>query len=117
MPEWSASLTADYELDVAGGWSRALAVAIVMSVNRARRVVTIVNNLSYTRPSYSAVDLYSSVSYDNWTFRLFAKNVTDQRAYVGGGAATDGFNMPYGIEVAVLQPRTARYQCRCDFLE
>jgi len=57
-------------------------------------------------PSYAALDLAADVTRGNWTIRLFARNVTDRRAYIGGGLGVDADNVPYGIDLNALQPRT-----------
>lgn len=54
-------------------------------------------------PSFTKVDLRGGLKYGNaWTVNLYANNVTDRRAVIGGGGA---YNFPpYGY--VVLQPRT-----------
>ena len=57
-------------------------------------------------PPYGALDLAADLTRGNWMIRLFARNVTDRRAYIGGGLGVDADNVPYGIDASVLQPRT-----------
>jgi len=61
---------------------------------------------SYVLPPYAALDLAADLARGNWMIRLFARNVTDRRAYIGGGLGIDSDNIPYGIDANVLQPRT-----------
>jgi outer membrane receptor protein involved in Fe transport len=61
---------------------------------------------SYVLPPYGALDLSADLTRGNWMIRLFARNVTDRRAYLGGSLAVDSANVPYGIDANVLQPRT-----------
>jgi iron complex outermembrane receptor protein len=52
-------------------------------------------------PSYTRTDLHAGVKYDSWTLNLFANNVTDKRAAIGGGFGTfPPFAFTY------IQPRT-----------
>ena len=57
-------------------------------------------------PPYAALDLAADLAHGNWMIRLFARNVTDRRAYIGGGLGINSDNVPYGIDANVLQPRT-----------
>ena len=50
--------------------------------------------------------LMNCPSFEYLTIRLFARNVTDRRAYIGGGLGVDADNVPYGIDLNALQPRT-----------
>ena len=50
--------------------------------------------------------LAAELARDNWMIRLFARNVTDRRAYIGGGLVVDADNVPQSIDVNALQPRT-----------
>ena len=61
---------------------------------------------SYVLPPYGALDLAADLTRGNWMIRLFARNVTDRPAYIGGGLGVDADNVPYGIDASVLQPRT-----------
>ncbi len=107
VPEWSAAAIVDYpfalsdsvEARVGGGYryvgEQGSALAAQMNVDT-----------SYVRPSYSVLDLNADLTHGAVTYRLFARNVTDERAYTGGSLVTDVFNNPVGIDVSVLQPRT-----------
>jgi outer membrane receptor protein involved in Fe transport len=69
-------------------------------------VVTTEDNLAYALPAYDVLDLNADVQFDSVTVRLFVKNLTDERAFTGGGVTTDGLDQPVRLDLAVLQPRT-----------
>jgi outer membrane receptor protein involved in Fe transport len=106
VPEWSGALTVNYsftafgdrEANIGGGWRYV--------DERYSQVVTLSDNLAYLLPSYDVLDLNADVQFDSVTVRLFAKNLTDERAFTGGGVTTDGLNRPVRLDLAVLQPRT-----------
>lgn len=57
-------------------------------------------------PSYSALDLNADVSNEHWTIRVFAKNVTDERAYPTLSYITDlNGNIIHATGIPI-QPRT-----------
>lgn len=106
VPEWSGAVTANYaftafggrEANVGGGWRYV--------DERYSQVVTLNDNLAYALPAYDVVDLNADVQFDSVTVRLFVKNLTDERAFTGGGVTTDGLNRPIRLDLPVLQPRT-----------
>jgi outer membrane receptor protein involved in Fe transport len=106
-PRWGVSVLLDYEwalanrwrAHVGGGWryvgEQGTAIAAQLGADN-----------SYVLPPYGALDLAADLARGNWMIRLFARNVTDRRAYIGGGLAVDSDNVPYGIDANLLQPRT-----------
>jgi iron complex outermembrane receptor protein len=106
-PRWGVAVLLDYELaltnrwraHVGGGWryvgEQGTAIAAQLGADN-----------SYVLPPYGALDLAADLARGNWMIRFFARNVTDRRAYIGGGLAVDFDNVPYGIDANVLQPRT-----------
>jgi outer membrane receptor protein involved in Fe transport len=106
VPEWSGAVTANYaftafggrEANVGGGWRYV--------DERWSQVVMTEDNLAYALPAYDVLDLNADVRFDSVTLRLFVKNLTDERAFTGGGVTTDGLNRPVRLDLAVLQPRT-----------
>lgn len=106
VPEWSGALTANYgftafgghEANVGGGWRYV--------DERYSEVVRTEDNLAYALPAYDVLDLNADVQFDGLTVRLFVKNLTDERAFTGGGVTVDGLNQPVRLDLAVLQPRT-----------
>jgi len=106
-PKWGVSVLLDYELALAnrwiahvgGGWryvgEQGTAIAAQLGADN-----------SYVLPPYGALDLGADLVRGDWMIRLFVRNVTDRRAYIGGALAVDSDNVPYGIDANVLQPRT-----------
>lgn len=106
-PQWSASAVLDYEFSLANGWAVHLGAGwrYVGEQGTAFAAQTGAD-ISYVLPPYGAVDLAAELARGKWMIRLFARNVTDRRAYLGGGLVVDADNVPRSIDVNVLQPRT-----------
>lgn len=105
IPRWSGSLQADYTHALSGDWQAHAGVGLrlveerLSSVNHSR--------FSFRLPSYNAVDLFGDISNQRWTIRLFAKNITNERAYLGYAVLNDGATgQATQLLGAVLQPRT-----------
>jgi outer membrane receptor protein involved in Fe transport len=56
--------------------------------------------------AYSALDANTDISNSHWTFRIFAKNLTDKRAYLTAFSFPDLNGTVVQNEGTVLQPRT-----------
>lgn len=106
VPEWTASLTADYSFTAFGGREAHVGGGWRYVDDRFSEIVTLTDNLAYPLPSYDVVDLNADVQFDAMTVRVFVKNLTDERAFTGGGTTVDGINRPIRLDLAVLQPRT-----------
>ena len=106
-PRWGVSALVDYELALANRWIVHLGGGwrYVAEQGTAISAQTGTDN-SYVLPPYGALDLAADLTRGNWMIRLFVRNVTDRRAYIGGGLGVDADNVPYGIDASVLQPRT-----------
>jgi iron complex outermembrane receptor protein len=106
-PRWSASAVVDYEFPLADRWTMHIGGGwrYVGEQGTAFAAQTGAD-ISYVLPSYRAVDLAAEFSRGKWMIRLFARNVTDRRAYLGGGLVVDADNVPRSIDVNALQPRT-----------
>jgi iron complex outermembrane recepter protein len=104
IPRFSGSLRATYSHSLTADWIGALGAGV-----RAQdRRYSDVNHAFDARPlpGYGAVDLQASVSNDRYTIRLFAKNLTDRRAYLTyNPQVNQAFGNISQIEAAVLQPR------------
>jgi iron complex outermembrane recepter protein len=129
IPQWQGSITADYyfplwgahsqpvaasgkdgkETSVAGtaqtsGWNGHVGAGLRLVGDR-RSTPTL--GQDFPLDSYAALDLNADVSNDHWTVRLFAKNVTDERAYEN----IDAFSTLVGtidhLNASPIQPRTA----------
>jgi outer membrane receptor protein involved in Fe transport len=106
-PRWGVSLLLDYEMALANRWSAHIGGGWRYVGEQGTAIAAQLGaDNSYVLPPYGALDLAADLARGNWMIRLFARNVTDRRAYLGGGLAVDFDNVPYGIDANVLQPRT-----------
>jgi outer membrane receptor protein involved in Fe transport len=106
-PRWSASAVLDYEFAFANRWTAHLDGGWRYVGEQGTAIAAQTGaDISYVLPSYTALDLAADVTRGSWTIRLFARNVTDRRAFIGGGLGVDADNVPYGIDLNALQPRT-----------
>jgi len=106
VPEWSGAITANYSFTAFGGRGANVGGGWRYVDERYSQVVMLTENLAYALPAYDVLDLHADVQIDSVTMRLFVKNLTDERAFTGGGVTTDGSNQPVRLDLAVLQPRT-----------
>lgn len=98
VPKWSAAVTVDYEFaingdlkaNIGGGYRHMGARHSALSEDPER----------FRFGSHDVLDLNASVASETWTLRLFARNVTNEYAYLHGAA-----NGPV-FDAIVLQPRT-----------
>ena len=106
-PRWSASAVLDYEFALANRWTAHIGGGWRYVGEQGTAIAArIGTDNSYVLPSYTALDLSADVTRGDWVIRVFARNVTDRRAYIGGGLGVDADNVPYGIDLNALQPRT-----------
>jgi outer membrane receptor for ferrienterochelin and colicin len=106
-PRWSTSAVLDYEFALANRWTAHLNGGWRYVGEQGTAIAAQTGaDISYVLPSYTALDLAADVTRGSWTLRLFARNVTDRRAFIGGGLGVDADNVPYGIDLNALQPRT-----------
>ena len=57
-------------------------------------------------PSYAVLDTYGQVSGGRLALRVFARNLTDKRAYLTRFTFTDASNAPVQVVDKLVQPRT-----------
>jgi iron complex outermembrane recepter protein len=106
-PRWGVAVLLDYEWALANRWSAHLGGGWRYVGDQGTAIAAQLGaDNSYVLPPYAALDLAADLARGNWMIRLFARNVTDRRAYIGGGLGIDSDNVPYGIDANVLQPRT-----------
>jgi outer membrane receptor protein involved in Fe transport len=106
-PRWSTSAVLDYEFTLANRWTAHLNGGWRYVGEQGTAIAAQTGaDISYVLPPYTALDLAADVARGSWTIRLFARNVTDRRAFIGGGLGVDADNVPYGIDLNALQPRT-----------
>jgi iron complex outermembrane recepter protein len=104
VPKWAGSATADYAFLHSGKWTARAGAGVRFTGAR----VTDVNHAADSLPlkSYGALDLNAEVTDERWSFRLFAKNVTNKVVYINEipvtSAATGTISEVHGVP---LQPR------------
>ena len=104
IPRFSGSLRATYSHPLAASWVGTAGAGLRAQDRRYSDVSHAFD--SRPLPGYGALDLQASVSDDRYTIRLFAKNVTDRRAYLTyNPQVNQAFGNITQIEAAVLQPR------------
>ncbi len=105
VPKWSGAITTDYTFMLPGEHETRVGGGYRYVGDRWSQVVS-ADNLATVLDSYKVLDLNADMSFGPHVLRVYAKNVTDKRAVVAGGLSVDGFNVPYQIDNAILQPRT-----------
>jgi iron complex outermembrane receptor protein len=110
VPLWSGSLTAEYSLPLTDAWLGFVGGGYRYTGSTFSDVggQTFEGTpAGYPVAAYSVVDLHVGVSSDDLTISLFAKNLTDERAYLSpSNYFNDAFGAPIDIRAPVLQPRT-----------
>jgi len=110
VPKWSASLTADYDWSLQSGWDahvgggfRWLDKVWLMAVTGGPLA-----SPALQAPSYSVVDMNASLRKGPLTYRVFGRNLTNERAFQGATAQYDAIlgGGPTQADFAVLQSRT-----------
>lgn len=104
VPEWGASLTADYEFNATGSWSGRLGGAY-RYVGDAYAGVE--GSGALLGEAYGIVDFNASLYNHRWSLTLFGKNLADERVYLGPGLTSDALTgTPVRVDAVVYQPRT-----------
>lgn len=106
VPEWSGAVTADYSFTFPGGHPARVGAGWRYVDERYTAVVQGPVDQAFLSPSYDVLDLNADVTFDRLIVRLFAKNVTDERAYTGGGLIVNAADFPVQLDLGVPQPRT-----------
>lgn len=106
VPEWSGAITANYAFTVFGDHAANVGGGWRYIDERWSQVVMTEENRAYLLPSYDVLDLHADVQVSNATLRLFVKNLTDERAFTGGGVTVNGADQPIRLDLNLLQPRT-----------
>ncbi len=107
LPEWTASLKADYGFDIASFDGNAgLGVRYVGDYNTGYKsaVVGSGGNLNFPVDSYALVDFNVSLSEENYTLSFYVTNILDKYAFANANAA-DTFSGPIANGV-IVRPRT-----------
>ncbi len=85
------------------GWNGHLGLGIRLVGDRRS---TAVAGQDFPLDSYGALDLNADISNDHWTVRVFAKNVTDERAYQNIDAFATLTGTIDHLQGVPIQPRT-----------
>ena len=104
IPEFAASVTADYFFPLGGTWNGHVGGGYRWVGDRESDTENATNT---HLDSYGAVDLNADVSNERWTVRAYLKNATDERAYLSK-ANVDNLVMGGTDRIAAvpIQPRT-----------
>jgi outer membrane receptor protein involved in Fe transport len=104
-PMWTGSVRADYTRPLKNEWNLDLGAGVRLQGTRFDQGAK--SSEQYTISGYGLLDTSIAISDGRYTFKLYAKNVTDKRAYMDVGYFTNGVtgvvNELKGIPV---QPRT-----------
>lgn len=105
IPKWSGSVRADYNFTVSSHWDGHVGGGVRLVDDRKSPGVNQLASLD--TPGYAALDVNADISNGKYTIRLFAKNLTDTRAYLSKYSVNDGLTGDfYEYEAVPIQPRT-----------
>jgi hypothetical protein len=113
VPKWNASLGADYDFPIGGGWSGFVGGSYRYIGDRTSDFA-VVPGARPTVPSYYEIDLRAGVNYANWSFKGYVKNITNQRGINSiEPETTDPLGSPFAA--AYVMPRTVGVSATVDF--
>ena len=99
-PKWTGSLSAEYRTPITDSVTGYLSGALRYSDSRNAVFTSSTIAPNYVMPSYGLLDIHVGADRGNYTFDLFAKNISNERAQL---AANTFFDL---AEVTVARPRT-----------
>lgn len=99
-PKTSASAFAEYRRPMFGQWEGYASGSVRYASSRDATFKSRTSGPTYELPSYTLADLHAGIENDQYTFDVFVKNATDERAQL---AANPFYNIG---EVTVARPRT-----------
>ena len=109
VPKWSLSVTADYDWQLTDRWHAHLG-GVFRWINQqwgnVLAIASVEGAPAAFLPSYSVLDLNASIAKGPLTLRAFARNVTDQRAWLNGYGGSGPPTAPEQRSVFIIQPRT-----------
>ena len=108
VPEFQFAVGADYNRPVTNDWLAS--VGIDMTYRDKVNAYFGSNPFNLPLPSYTLWNLHAGATYQNWTFTLFAHNVTNERAQV---SAINSTQDPHAL--LTVQPRTIGLNVTRDF--
>jgi len=104
IPAWSGSVRASYTMPVSGTWKANFGAGLRLVDKRRSQVDH--SPLAFPVGGYAALDLNLGLTSDRYTFRVFAKNVTDTHAYLSYNVLQNGLTDDVSqILATALQPR------------
>ncbi len=80
VPEWTASLTANYAWEAFGGFTASVGGAIEYNSDSDTRIAAGRDPFNVRLSSATIVDLRAGIENESWRLELFVDNVTDERA-------------------------------------
>ena len=104
VPEYNASLTADYTWPVMQDWDASAGGGVRFVGERNTNFPADYRNVVID--SYGALDLHAQIANNTWTLRAYVKNVTNEDDFLNVGFVEDGLGGPVELQGFVLQPRT-----------
>lgn len=115
IPQLSYSATADYYLNRGGNWTTHFGAGYRWIDDRKSSLDSDPGALPLE--SYGTVDLNADIFFnEHWSVRLFARNVTDERAYQTMTAINNLIlNQPHSVSAAPIEPRTLGLQLGFTF--
>jgi iron complex outermembrane recepter protein len=114
VPRFAGSLMVEYERDAFADW--AFHVGTGLRHVGKRFSVGLLALDGIPTDAYNAIDFNSDLSNENWTLRVFAKNLTDKRAYLTAFSFPDlSGTVVAQNEGIVLQPRTIGFTVDYQF--
>lgn len=108
VPEWSYSLTADYEWEPVDGFSARIGGGYrwVDELWLTGVQGGPASSPAVRAPSYSLLNFNGSLSHGDWTLKAYVTNAADERAIQGGLALIDLGNNGVQGDMYIVQPRT-----------
>jgi len=114
IPKLSYSVMADYYFPLGSSWSTHFGGGYRWIDDRKSSFDS--DPTALTLDSYGACDLSADVFNERWTVRLFARNVTDKRAYQTMTAVDNLIlRQPHHVSASPIDPRTLGIQLGLSF--
>ena len=104
VPQVSGSIRLDYVHEAFADWNLHAGTGLRYTGNRYSVGLEKLDGIA--TPAYATLDANTDLSNSHWTFRVFAKNLTDKRAYLTAFNYPDISGAIVQNEDIVLQPRT-----------
>jgi iron complex outermembrane receptor protein len=109
IPKWDMSITVNYDWALTDSWHARVSggfrlvdqewTSYVQSRSLGGYPTTVL-------PSYAVLDFNAVIAHGPLSLKLFARNLTDRRAYLYSDVILNDSNTPVQIEHFLLQPRT-----------